>query len=75
MLIFTIFVFLENTNLASPYLKACFTVKIWLNLMNKKLISRLIQATIPVPGDVGWGWYWVQQKQKFTKNVQYDFSF
>ena len=41
--------FLETTNLASTYLKTCFTVKIWVNLMHINLISRLIHATVTVP--------------------------
>ena len=49
------FPFLETTNLASPYFKTCVTVKIWLNLMHTNLISRLIYATVPVPGGGGVG--------------------
>ena len=62
------FPFLEATNLASPYFKTCVTVKIWLNLMHTNLISRLIHATVPVPG----GGEWVvlgERKICFTKNV------
>ena len=51
--------FLETTNLASSYLKTCFTVKIWLYLMNTNLITRLIQATVPVPGGGGGGIGWI----------------
>ena len=48
------FLFLETTNLPSPYLKTCVTVKIWLNLMHINLISRQIHATVPVPGGGEW---------------------
>ena len=49
------FLFLETTNFASPYFKPCVTVKIWLNLMHTNLISRLIHATVLVPGGGGVG--------------------
>ena len=32
---------LDTTNLASPYLKTCFPVRIWPNLMHTNLITRL----------------------------------
>ena len=47
------FLFLETTNLASPYFKTCVTVKIWLNFMHTNLITRLKHATVPVSGGGG----------------------
>ena len=44
--------FFLTTNLASPYLKTCFTVKIWLNLMHTNLIARIILTTVPVTAAV-----------------------
>ena len=58
---------LETTNLAYPYLKTCVTVKIWLNLIYRNLISRLIHTTVPVPG--GGEWVVLGEKKMFTKNV------
>ena len=42
------FLFLETTNLASPYFKTCVKKykKIWLNLMHTNLISRLINTLL-----------------------------
>ena len=59
--------FLETTNIASPYFKSCVTMKIGLNLMHTNLISRLIHATVPVPG--GGEWVVLGEKKMFTKNV------
>ena len=56
------FTFLETTNLASPYFN-----KIWLNLMHTNLISRVIHATVPVPG--GGGRRLMGGRKKNTKNV------
>ena len=62
---------LETTNLASPYLKTCATVKIWLNLMHINLISRLIHATVPVPG--GGEWVVLGEKNIYQKCLECEF--
>ena len=72
--VFRISIFLETTNLASPYLKTCVTVKIWLNLLHTNLISWLILATVPVPG----GGEWVvlgEEKKCHQKCLDCDFRF
>ena len=63
--------FLETTNLASPYLKTCFTVKIWLNFMHRNLISMLIHTPVPVPG--GGEGYVIGWTKCLPKCSQYDF--